>query len=63
MYLVRTGSGNARGKSYYFDNLADAIKKAKDLQKRRKDNEKSIIIKGTFENGEYTYYIKDIIAY
>lgn len=62
-YLVRCGSGNAKGKAYYFDTLEEALVKAKELQKRQKDHHKSWIIKGTLENGEYRYYVKDTIDY
>lgn len=63
-YQVCTGSGNGRGKNYYFDNLQEAIEKAKKLQKRRKDGNPSIIIKGeTSPGGFISYYTKNRILY
>lgn len=64
-YQVKTGTGNARGKYYYFENLDDAIQKAKQLQKKRKDNAKSIIIECDTTTSEkfYSYPIKNIIDY
>ena len=64
-YQVKAGTGNARGKYYYFENLDDAIQKAKQLQKKRKDNAKSIIIEcdTTSDDKLYSYPIKNIIEY
>lgn len=63
-YLVHTGSGNGRGKTYFFDTLDEAITKAKELQKRRKDNNPSLIIEGELsENGFWSYYVRNRIEY
>lgn len=64
-YQVKAGTGNARGKYYYFENLNDAIQKAKQLQKKRKDNAKSIIIECDSKSDEkfYGYPIKNKIDY
>lgn len=64
-YQVKAGTGNARGKYYYFENLNDAIKKAEELQKKRKDKAKSIIIEcdETSDDKFYSYPIKNIIEY
>lgn len=43
-YQVCTGSENGRGKIYYFDDIDSVIAKVKKLQKRRKDNNPSVII-------------------
>lgn len=64
-YQVKPGTGNERGKYYYFENLDDAIKKAKQLQKKRKDNAKSIIIEcdKTSDEKFYSYPIRNKIEY
>lgn len=63
-YFVQTGSGNGRGKAYFFDTLEEAIQKAKELQKRRKDNNPSLIIEGELsENGFWSYYVRNRIEY
>lgn len=61
-YLVRRGFSNGRAKSYYFSNFEEALKKAKELQKRN-DNKKSLIIKGTFESNQWNFHFKDKIEY
>lgn len=63
-YLVQTGSGNGRGKTYFFDTLEEAVLKAKELQKRRKDKNPSLIIKGRLsEAGFWMYHIRDKVEY
>lgn len=63
-YQVCTGSGNGRGKNYYFDDFDSALVKAKQLQKRRKDNNPSVIIEAEIsQNGFYSYPIKNRIFY
>ena len=64
-YQVKAGTGNARGKYYYFENLDDAISKAKQLQNKRKDNAKSIIIECDDKSDDkfYSYPIKNMIDY
>lgn len=59
-YQEKAGTGNARGKYYYFENLDKAIQKAKQLQKKRKDNAKSTIIECDRATDEkfYSYPIK-----
>ena len=43
-YQICTGSGNGREKNYYFDDIDSVVAKAKQLQKRRKDNDTLVII-------------------
>lgn len=63
-YLVQTGSGNGRGKTYFFDTLNEAIKKAKELQKRRKDGRPSLVIEGKLSpRGFWEYSIRNRIEY
>lgn len=64
-YQVKAGTGNARGKYYYYNNLEEAINKAKDLQNKRKDHAESIIIKcdETSDDAFYSYPIKNRIYY
>lgn len=63
-YQVCTGSGNGRGKNYYFDDIDSAIIKSKQLQKRRKDNNPSVIIEVEIsERGFCSYPIKNRINY
>lgn len=64
-YQVKAGTGNARGKYYYFEELDKAIQKAKQLQNKRKDNAKSIIIEcdSTSDDKFYSYPIKNMIDY
>lgn len=64
-YQVKAGTGNARGKYYYFENIDEAIKKAKQLQNKRKDKAKSIIIEcdSTSDDKFYIYPIKNMIDY
>lgn len=63
-YQVCTESGNVRGKNYYFDDIDSAVAKAKQLQKRRKDNNPSVIIEVEVSpNGFYSYPVKNRIFY
>lgn len=58
-YLVCLGNG--RGKNYYFDNVEDAIKKAKEMQKRCITN--VLLIKGVLENGKYRHCVENKIKF
>lgn len=63
-YQVCTGSGNGRGKNYYFDDIDSAITKAKQLQKRRKDNNPSVIIEVEVSKGGFrSYPVKNRVFY
>ena len=63
-YQVKAGTGNARGKYYYFDDINSAIAKAKQLQKKRKDNNPSVIIEVEVSpDGFYYYFVKNRIFY
>lgn len=51
-------------KNYYFDDFNSALTKAKQLQKRRKDNNPSVIIEVEIsQNGFYSYPVKNRIFY
>ena len=51
-YMVRTGSLYRRGKSHFCETLDEAITKAMELQKKRKDHRRSYIFEGTlYEDG------------
>lgn len=57
-YMVHIGSGNRRGKTYEYGNVEEALKKARILENRQKEHNKSIIIKiDTINNTEYQQYI------
>lgn len=63
-YSVHTGSGNGRGKTYFFDTLDEAKAKARELQKRRKDNKPSVVVEGELsDNGFWQYPIRNRIEY
>lgn len=62
-YQVRIGSGNKRGKTYYFDKKKDAIKKAKILEKRQKLGSRSIILQAELKGGKEIYLDKNKVEY
>lgn len=54
-FSVRIGSGNGRGKTYYFDDIYAAKRKARILEARQKSGHKSIILQGEMINGQEYY--------
>lgn len=64
-YQVKAGTGNSRGKYYYYNSLEEAINKARELQNKRKDHAESIIIECDEKSDSVfnSYPIKNRIFY